>query len=89
MYQIFLVVYCPVIFTGYYGDFFVITNKITVVGKDSLKILLDKFPKNEYLFWQAKLLGDEEEHFSLPDQNTVNEIKDYASQKELNFNVVE
>ena len=67
----------------------IMANKITVVGKDSLKMLLDKFPKNEYVSWLAKLRGDEGGDISLPDQNTIDEIKDYASQKELNFNVVE
>ena len=32
----------------------VLTNKIFVFGKDSLKMLLDKFPQNEYIFWVAK-----------------------------------
>lgn len=70
----------------------IITNKVTVIGKDSLKMLLDKFPKNEYIFWMAKHPGDDAGNlssFSLPDQNTINEIKDYASQKELVLNIVE
>jgi hypothetical protein len=64
-------------------------NKITAVGKDSLKMLLDKFPKNEYIFWQAKLWGDEGGTFSLPDDKTVQEIQNYCIQKELVLNVIQ
>ena len=42
----------------------VTTNKISVVGKDSLKILLDKFPANEQIFWIGKPSGDDWGNFS-------------------------
>ena len=67
----------------------VITNKIAVIGKDSLKMLLDKFPAKEELFWIGKRVGDGWENLSFPDTNTINEIKDYCVQKELVLNVVE
>lgn len=67
----------------------VISNKITVVGKDSLKILLDKFPSKEEIFWIGKRSGDGWENLSLPDDNTLNEIKNYCTQKELELNVVQ
>lgn len=62
----------------------VLANKLRVSGKDSLKLLLNKFPENESLFWlgaawSAKNSGN----FSLPDSKTVNEIKTYCSQKKL------
>lgn len=66
----------------------VIANKTTATGKDALKLLLDKFPKNEYITWIGKL-QDDEGKLSLPDQATIDEIKNYASQKELELNVVE
>lgn len=67
----------------------VITNKISVLGKDSLKILLDKFPAKEQIFWMGKRLNDDWGNISLPDIQTINEIKNYCTQKELVLNVVE
>lgn len=66
----------------------VITNKTTVTGIDSLKVLLDKFPKKEYISWMGKL-QDDGGKLSLPDQATIDEIRNYASQKELELKVVE
>jgi hypothetical protein len=66
----------------------VTTNKIIVFGKDSLKMLLNKFPENEYIFWIGKKwlkscwesdYGD----LSLPDIKTINEIKQYCTEKKL------
>jgi hypothetical protein len=64
----------------------VITNKIAVIGKDSLKMLLNKFPAKEEIFWIGKHGGDEW-NLSLPDTNTISEIKNYCVQKELVLNV--
>ena len=66
----------------------VISNKIVVCGKDSLKMLLDKFPAKEYIFWIGQgWLGNiwHESHGSLclPDSVTVNEIKEYCKKKGL------
>lgn len=66
----------------------VLANKISVVGKDSLKRLLDKFPANEQIFWSRKPFGDDWGNISLPDDNTINEIKDYCTQKKLVLTVV-
>lgn len=60
----------------------VISNKIAVTGKDSLKMLLDKFPAKEEIFWMGKGTG-EWANLSFPNQNTVDEIVNYAQQKEL------
>lgn len=65
----------------------VITNKTTATGKEALKLLLDKFPKKEYISWIGKL-QDDGGNLSLPDQNTIDEIKNYASQKELELHVI-
>lgn len=65
----------------------VIANNTTVVGKEALKLLLDKFPKKEYISWIGQL-QDDEGNLSLPDQSTIDEIKNYASQKELDLNVI-
>ncbi|MBC8005545.1 MAG: hypothetical protein H7X84_08715, partial [Verrucomicrobia bacterium] len=65
----------------------VIANKTTVVGKDSLKLLLDKFPTNEYISWIVRVQGDGG-NLALPDQATMDEIKNYAAQKELKLTIV-
>lgn len=67
----------------------VITNKIAVVGKDSLKMLLNKFPAKEEIFWIGKRSGDGWDNLSFPNIGTINEIKDYCQQKELVLNVFE
>ena len=66
----------------------VIENKIIVLGIDSLKMLLDKFPKKEEIFWVGEELlkriwGTYYGNLSLPDSGVTDEIKDYCTQKEL------
>jgi hypothetical protein len=66
----------------------VTTNQIVVLGKDSLKMLLDKFPAGEYLFWAGKgWLGSswsgQYGSLGLPDNSIVSEIQDYCNQKKL------
>jgi hypothetical protein len=72
----------------------VTTNKIIVSGKDSLKMLLDKFPENENIFWKGKgwlerCWGGNYGNLSLPDNKTINEIKEYCLQKKLILNISE
>jgi len=66
----------------------VTTNKIIVFGIDSLKMLLDKFPENEYIFWIGKewlksCWGSNYGNLSLPDNKIINEIKEYCTGKKL------
>jgi hypothetical protein len=66
----------------------VTTNQIIVFGKDSLKLLIDKFPENEQLFWIGRewlerCWGSNYGDLSLPDENTINEIKEYCVQKKI------
>jgi hypothetical protein len=66
----------------------VTTNKIVVCGKDSLKMLLDKLPENEYIFWIGEewlksCWGNDYGDLSLPDNKTINEIKTYCEGKKL------
>jgi len=67
----------------------VITNKIAVLGKDSLKILLNKMPAKEEIMWFGKRAGEGWENLSFPDNNTINEIKNYCIQKELILHVLQ
>ena len=67
----------------------VIVNKIAVVGKDSLKMLLAKFPAKEEIFWIGKGLNESWGDLSFPDNNTIDEIKNYCIQKELVLNLWE
>ena len=66
----------------------VTTNQLVVCGKDSLKMLLDKFTAGEYLFWVGKgWLGnswsDNFGNLSLPDQATKLEIENYCMQRKI------
>lgn len=70
----------------------VTTNTFIVAGKDSLKMLLDKIPDNEFIFWAGtgwleNCWSGDYGNFSLPDSNTVNEIKEYCIQKKLNLTI--
>lgn len=69
----------------------VASNTIKVMGKDSLKMLLAKFPANENLLWRGKgvlptATGDFY-NLTLPDDNIVNEIKDFCAQKGFVLNI--
>jgi len=67
-------------------------NKIIVCGKDSLKMLLDKFPVNEEIFWISegwldRIWGSNYGNLSLPDSNIIKEIKRYCIQKQLELSI--
>ncbi len=70
----------------------VTTNKIVVTGADSLKMLLDKFPENEDIFWIStewlkRIWQSGYSDLSLPDSNTVNEIKEYCLGRNLDLRI--
>lgn len=67
---------------------------ITVTGIDSLKMVLAKFPEDEFITWPGKVwlqkcwiaeYGD----LQLPPQNFIDDISLYCSQKKLNLQVIE
>lgn len=71
----------------------VIENKIVVLGIDSLKMLLDKLPAKEEIFWIGegwlkRIWGTEYRDISLPDSIIIKDIKNYCSQKELILSIV-
>jgi hypothetical protein len=71
----------------------VTTNQITVMGIDSLKMLIDKFPVKEEIFWISdywlkNIWGSNYGNLSLPDTNTVNEVKKYCSSKGLALTIL-
>lgn len=64
------------------------SNEIVVFGKSSLKMLLDKFPADENIFWFGKKWiersgNNNHGFFSMPDNETINEIKEYSTQRKL------
>lgn len=66
----------------------VITNDYVVFGEDSLKMLLNKLPTKEEIFWIGEgwlesIWGADYGNLSLPDIITILEIENYCSQKEL------
>jgi hypothetical protein len=70
----------------------VTTNPLIVFGKDSLKMLLDKLPKNEYISWIGEgwlkqCWGGNYGNLSLPDEETINEITAYCLQIQLTLTV--
>lgn len=63
-------------------------NPITVFGSDSLKMLLDRMPVNENIFWESeawleRCWSSNHGTLSLPDEETVSEIEAYCLQKNL------
>ena len=66
----------------------VTTNRLVVCGTDSLKMLLNKFPAGEYLFWAGKgWLGnswsDNFGNLALPENATKLEIENYCIQRKI------
>jgi hypothetical protein len=66
----------------------VTSNTIKVSGKDSLRLLLNKFPEDEYLLWigegwLSNCWNSNSGDLSLPPDDTLNEIKQYCIEKDL------
>ena len=63
-------------------------NRIVVLGIDSLKMLLDKIPEGEHIFWigrqwLSRCWGSDYGNLCLPDSRTISEIQAYCDQKNL------
>lgn len=72
----------------------VTTNSILVRGIDSLKMVLDKIPENESIFWIGeewleRCWGTNYGDLSLPDFMTILEIEAYCIQNNLHLNISE
>jgi hypothetical protein len=72
----------------------VTTTTIIVTGKDTLKMVLNKFPENEFISWKGpgwleRCWGGNYGDLSLPDSATVSEIKAYCLQKNLVLQVTD
>lgn len=70
----------------------VTTNEIMVCGTDSLKMLLDKIPENENIFWIGKgwlerCWGSGYGNLSLPDSQIIIEIQAYCTEQNLIMNI--
>jgi hypothetical protein len=69
-------------------------NRIIVLGTDSLKMLLNKFPENENIFWIGKgwlkkCWGNDYGDLCLPDNKTLNDIKQYCENLNLVLGISE
>jgi hypothetical protein len=67
---------------------------ITVTGVDTLKLVLVKFPENEYISWFGKgwlesAWGGNYGNLQLPPHNTIDEITQFCDQKKLNLQVTD
>jgi hypothetical protein len=51
-------------------------------------MIVHKFPAKEEIIWIDKRTGADWEILSLPDTQTIDEIKNYCTQKELILNVM-
>jgi hypothetical protein len=72
----------------------VTSNGLRVNGKDSLKMLLSKFPVNEEITWIGEAWLDsawsnDYGNLSLPPIDTLDEIKQYCELKDLNLQVTD
>jgi len=72
----------------------IITNNIIVCGKDTLKMLLDKFPGNEQITWIGEgcldnVWGGTGSPLSLPGKSIIGDINNYCIQKKLVLNICE
>ena len=72
----------------------VTTNDVIVTGKDSLKIVLDKFLKNELIIWIGRgwlerCWGDNIHDLTLPPQGTIDEIKEYCKNNYLTLEITD
>lgn len=67
---------------------------ITVSGLDTLKLVLDRFPENEYITligqsWLQTTWGENYGNLQLPPQNYIEEINQLCAQKKLNLQVTD
>lgn len=72
----------------------VTTNKISVIGEDSIKVILNKLPAGEEIFWigpqwlQSSYFSDPNV-FSLPPRNIQIEIKEFCDNKNLKLYIAD
>jgi hypothetical protein len=67
---------------------------ITVTGADTLKLVLAKFPQDEYITWVGKgwlenSWGGNYSNLQLPPQNIIDSITQFCTQKKLNILVTD
>jgi len=67
---------------------------ITVTGINSLKLVLAKFPEDEYITWIGegwlqRCWGSNYGNLRLPPQNYIDEITQFCTQKKLNLQVTD
>jgi hypothetical protein len=67
---------------------------ITIIGIDTLKLVLAKFPEDEYITWIGKgwlenSWGGNYGNLQLPPQNIIDEITQFCDQKKLNLQVTD
>ena len=72
----------------------VTTNQVIVTGKDSLKMVLDKFPTDEMILWIGRgwlerCWGGGMHDLSLPPQEILDEISAYCTRKHLTLQITD
>jgi hypothetical protein len=72
----------------------VINNKISVIGEDSIKVILNKLPTGEEIFWigpkrlESSFFSDPGA-FALPPRNIQIEIKEFCDNKNLKLYIAD
>jgi hypothetical protein len=71
-----------------------VLHLITVTGIDTLKLVLEKFPENEYITligegWLKRCWGGNYENLQLPPQNYIDDITRICTQKKLNLQITD
>lgn len=66
----------------------------TVTGTDNLKLVLARFPENEFITWMGRgwlqsCWGSNYENLQLPPQKYIDDISQYCDQKKLNLLVTD
>jgi len=73
----------------------VVNNKISVIGEDSLKVLLNKMPRNEEIVWLGKiwLQNSWQDGYSgvlvLPPRSNQIEVKEFCDNHSLKLTIIE
>ena len=63
----------------------VLTGKYKVTGVDSLKVLLNQLPTDEFISWRDKVGQDATGVITIHDAATVNDVKSYCQSRKLNL----
>lgn len=65
----------------------VLTSSHKVTGIESLKLMLNQLPADEYISWTHRITQDVNKKLAFPDANVRNEIKAYCESRNLKLHI--